>query len=361
MKEPRPIWEVFKAALGEAADVSKATVTAYLAFLKSAVKWSLVTPVVLLPLPVIGIVFHWSWMNGLYLLAVGAVWFVLLAAAWPVIMLARIGYEHVKPYRKMAQLRAGAAFWGLLIVMYFWFVPIWDYPKAIGPILMFWLFLGVAYVRFGYSLNPKFFFHLMTGVFLLVTLACCMPASRSAAGAFMGWLDNAVANRLENPFQQGPRKPQRIQYSLATIDSLDFFEPLTGEPKVWYYAAEDGRIQFFDSDGYHPQYREPLKPITPEVVTQARTQAKADANEAAQAALRRQALPTIARDHGMELSELQGHVQRAQTAREPKPATIKPEDTEGQVQREKPPVVRPQERTIEPEETDGTVLRPRGR
>ena len=44
-----------------------------------------------------------------------------------------------------------------------------------------------------------------------------------------------------------------------------FFNPITGEPQVWYYHYPDGSFEFYDKPGYHPITGEPLKPITKQV------------------------------------------------------------------------------------------------
>jgi len=57
--------------------------------------------------------------------------------------------------------------------------------------------------------------------------------------------------------------PKRI-YPQAS--NFEFFDPISGQPKVWYFLNSDGVYECFDRPGYHPVYKEPLKPITPEIV-----------------------------------------------------------------------------------------------
>lgn len=56
-----------------------------------------------------------------------------------------------------------------------------------------------------------------------------------------------------------------IKRVTARINSA-FFTP-SGDPLVWYYES-DGKIELFPGPGIHPQYGNPLKPITPDVVKQ---------------------------------------------------------------------------------------------
>ena len=58
---------------------------------------------------------------------------------------------------------------------------------------------------------------------------------------------------------------------------MTFFDPVTSEPRVWFYKGEDGIFELFDSSGYHPQYKTKLEPITPDVVVQIKDQLKTGA------------------------------------------------------------------------------------
>lgn len=102
-----PIWDLFKAALGLAVDVSRNMVTAYLKFLKRLAKWSIIVALVLLPFPIIGSLVHFSWMSGIYLAVIGLLITIWLVAAFPIVMLMRYGYEEIKSIKKTAQLIGG--------------------------------------------------------------------------------------------------------------------------------------------------------------------------------------------------------------------------------------------------------------
>src|SRR5206468_9087638 len=59
----------------------------------------------------------------------------------------------------------------------------------------------------------------------------------------------------------GIRGPQRIR--VADLQSLEFFDPVSGRPKVCYYRASDGSYELFDGPGRHPGTSEQLKPADP--------------------------------------------------------------------------------------------------
>jgi hypothetical protein len=57
------------------------------------------------------------------------------------------------------------------------------------------------------------------------------------------------------------------QIVLTTLESVEFFDSITGKPKVWYYRDVDGSFEFFDGPGFHPTYKAALKPVTPDIIT----------------------------------------------------------------------------------------------
>ena len=55
--------------------------------------------------------------------------------------------------------------------------------------------------------------------------------------------------------------PNRIPDSVEP----DMFDRTLGTPLVWYFLADDGTIELFDNEGFHPETSISLLPITPEV------------------------------------------------------------------------------------------------
>jgi hypothetical protein len=56
--------------------------------------------------------------------------------------------------------------------------------------------------------------------------------------------------------------------------NVQFFNPITGEPQVWYYQYPDGSLEFYDTPGYHPITGEPLKPATKQIYFEWQEKAK---------------------------------------------------------------------------------------
>lgn len=63
--------------------------------------------------------------------------------------------------------------------------------------------------------------------------------------------------------QQGGNRPKLLT---ANSDQIEFFDSVTGAPKVWYDKSADGRLQLFDKPGFDPSSGEQLHKITREIV-----------------------------------------------------------------------------------------------
>lgn len=59
--------------------------------------------------------------------------------------------------------------------------------------------------------------------------------------------------------------PKRVNMDFVEI--LEFFDPVSGDPKIWYFISEEGKYELFDGPGFHPVFRKELKPITPEIMS----------------------------------------------------------------------------------------------
>jgi hypothetical protein len=76
--------------------------------------------------------------------------------------------------------------------------------------------------------------------------------------------------------------PKRITLPVADIS---FFDPLSGEPKVWVHENDQGCFDMFDNPGVDPQSGDTLSPVTKDVVHALkectdRTRANTHANDA---------------------------------------------------------------------------------
>jgi hypothetical protein len=60
--------------------------------------------------------------------------------------------------------------------------------------------------------------------------------------------------------EQSNRHPPK----LVDWKNYQLFDPLTGEPRVWYWRSQDGDYEFYDNNGYHPRTGERLISLTRE-------------------------------------------------------------------------------------------------
>jgi len=198
-------WDLFKAILG-LGDVRNMA-TAYLQFLKKLAKWSIIVTILLLPLPIIGSLMHISWMNGLYLAIIGLLITIWLIAAFPIINT----YKKVDliKIKKMAKTIGGVLFWILLLAIYFYLVPVWNYPAAIPLVFIICAILALGFMRFGIGINPKIAIGMVLIIFCLITISFYMPVSHSAINTSVGWLDRSVAEFITTPERRALEEQKR--------------------------------------------------------------------------------------------------------------------------------------------------------
>lgn len=61
---------------------------------------------------------------------------------------------------------------------------------------------------------------------------------------------------------------EKGEFNPIDPDTATFFNPITGEVKVWYFRYADGIYEFYDKPGYHPITGKALKPVTHQVLSE---------------------------------------------------------------------------------------------
>jgi hypothetical protein len=64
--------------------------------------------------------------------------------------------------------------------------------------------------------------------------------------------------------QQKQRKPPQL---VKNPENTVFFDPISGQAKVWYWRSNDGTWEFYDNKGFHPLTGEELQVVTREALT----------------------------------------------------------------------------------------------
>jgi tetratricopeptide (TPR) repeat protein len=74
---------------------------------------------------------------------------------------------------------------------------------------------------------------------------------------------NDWTNKKINPTTPD-RVPSRVQITKDTV----FFDPVTGNPRLWYWRRDKGDYDFFDGPGFHPQNGQALQSFTKDSLAQ---------------------------------------------------------------------------------------------
>ena len=62
--------------------------------------------------------------------------------------------------------------------------------------------------------------------------------------------------------QQTPTTPQKSPNRVQITSDTVFSDPVTGNPRLWYWRKDKGEYDFFDGPGFHPQNGQPLQSFT---------------------------------------------------------------------------------------------------
>lgn len=72
--------------------------------------------------------------------------------------------------------------------------------------------------------------------------------------------------------QQNPNTPVRPPNKIDISTNTVFFDPVTGNTRLWYWRRDTGEYDFFDGPGFDPQNGEVLKPFTKDALSQYRSE-----------------------------------------------------------------------------------------
>jgi hypothetical protein len=262
----KAIWELIKASISLGVEVTETAVILYGKALGRFAKWSIILALVLIPLPIIGTALHISWMNGMYVVIISLLCFLGLVVAFPIVMLTQLAFEKVTPIRKTALFLVGVLFWFLIVAVYFYLVPVWNSPAFIPLIFILFVIFSLGWIGFRIRINPKLVYGLVFIIFILMTVSFFVPKTRMALGTLLEIIDRNLSEIITSPSRPSQKPllvPSRVEInSIEKLKNLHFFDPITGESKIWYSKGTNGRFELFDASGFHPQSREKLKPVT---------------------------------------------------------------------------------------------------
>lgn len=86
-----------------------------------------------------------------------------------------------------------------------------------------------------------------------------------------------ACGRAQTPAPSPPQlKPPR-EITIVDAENYEWFDRVTGQPRVWYSVVKENSYRFFDNHGVDPHNRHELKPVTPEIADQLKQQQAAAA------------------------------------------------------------------------------------
>ncbi|MGQ9571259.1 MAG: hypothetical protein ACUVUQ_10585 [Thermodesulfovibrionales bacterium] len=220
------------------------------------------------------IISGWRWLGALS----GILWtvlaFFLLVWALPIGILIEILTGGIKGSgQRYIRWASGVIVVGLCISLYASIVPIKANLLMFFVIIVGSLILGILNA---WIFSRKVITTVVSIIFVFLTLSFLFPMSFETLGEKISEIDVSTA------------EPERLYITQDSIEKgeIKFFRP-DGKPRVWYYRTEDGKFELFNRKGHHPIYKEKLKPVTPNIVSQIENQFKAEAERRIQEERRR--------------------------------------------------------------------------
>lgn len=212
---------------------------------------------------ILGIIVDWGWLR-----AIGGIVYVLLVIpllVWtiPFGILIEILTGGIKGSgQRYIKWATGVIVVGLCISLFASIIPIRANLPMFFILIVASLILGILNA---WIFSRKVITALVSIIFILLILSFYFPTTFETLGEKISDIDVSTG------------EPERIYITQNSLErgEIKFFGP-DGKPRVWYYRAEDGRFELFNRKGSHPIYKEKLKPVTPEVVSQIKNKLKVD-------------------------------------------------------------------------------------
>lgn len=259
---------VFRESISSLLDVgewSSEKALRYLKFFRSSLLWFVVAAILLLFVLFLGAVLKQTWLISTAVLFIGLATAGLLILATPLAVPAFWAVETFDAIKGYFSVVVAFLLWALLFSLYLAIVPISNNPAATGVVLLLASAVAVLWARYGFGPNLHRTYASIIVVFGMTTVGFFFPKTFAAAGTLGPRLDERIARCLTNPSQCLDGGPTLVDPAL--IPTLEFFDASTGTPQYWYHLRPSGEYEVYDAPGFHPQTRDSLRIVTPEVVT----------------------------------------------------------------------------------------------
>ena len=93
------------------------------------------------------------------------------------------------------------------------------------------------------------------------------PGFQPQTGDKLEIVTRDVLNRWRDQ-QNTPTTPQRAPNRMTIAANTVFFDPVSGNPRLWFWRKDKGEYEFFDGPGFEPQNGQQLQSFTRDALTQ---------------------------------------------------------------------------------------------
>ena len=93
------------------------------------------------------------------------------------------------------------------------------------------------------------------------------PGFQPQTGDKLAIVTREVVNAWKDQ-QKTPTTPPRVPNRVQVVPDTVFFDPVTGNPRLWYWQNDKGEYEFFDGPGFHPQNGQPLQSFSKDMLNQ---------------------------------------------------------------------------------------------
>jgi signal transduction histidine kinase len=180
---------------------------------------------------------------------------LLLLALIPITALIRVVARKVPELVNSINTLICLAIMYSFVAVYVFVAHPWEQPILFMCLLALTGLITMITVLTGKTVNPDVF--LRRAKISLTLISVLLVASWLIPKDFQKKAMAVVTNSVTN----------ELVYSVGNINNIEFFDKVTGKPKIWYWLdAETGKYVLFSNPGFYRGTGEPLAPISIEAI-----------------------------------------------------------------------------------------------
>lgn len=274
-KIPKTIRLLYETILFGAEETGKKAKPYASFYIKGLLMLALITFIFPLFVLILGIIGDWRWLRASAGILYALLAFLLSLMASPIGILIESLTGGIKGSgQRYIKWASGVIVTGLCVSLFTSIIPVKANLPMFFILIVASLILGILNA---WIFSRKVITALVSIIFIALILSFYFPITFETLGEKISEIDVSTG------------EPERIYITQNSLErgEIKFFRP-DGKPRVWYHRTEDGRYELFNRKGYHPIFKDKLKPVTPDIVSQIKNQFKAEAERRIQEERRRQ-------------------------------------------------------------------------